>query len=352
MNLYFDSSRGRYRYRHPVTGRFHPLASDRATAIQQAKILNEKLIPLKDHVVTILQPDSNEFDQFLDTFQNQILLQQKLSDATVTDYRQKLVHIRRELGGLNIKKITVNHIANFLDSIGGDTNANRYRSLLIQIFKHARAKGLTETNPAEATLPRKVTVERERLSLDHFKIIQSAAPTWCANAMELALQTLQRRGDLVNLKWSDIEGDYLRVQQTKVERHGTGKIKILITAPLKELLARMDDGIDSPYIIHKQPIKRIKSKQKRHWTQVSPEELSRAFQASRERTKLYDGIAPEKQPTFHEIRSLGIRLYTERGLPEEAVKALSGHASEAMYRLYLSRTDPQWIIAENAGLVL
>lgn len=113
----------------------------------------------------------------------------------------------------------------------------------------------------------------------------------------------------------------------------------------------MKDGIDSPYIIHKRPEKRIPSKQKTHYTQVSPEELSRAFQAARDKTGLFKNLPTGKNPpTFHEIRSLGIRLYREMGTDDNTVMSLSGHATREMYELYLSRVEPQWITCENDGL--
>jgi integrase len=352
LNLYFEPDRKRYRYRHPITGKKYVLSSNRQTAIKQANLLNAQLIPLKDHTIKILTentPEDLSFSEFLQVFEHEILPKNSLSDSTLKDYKQKLVIINRELSRYSFNELNVLTIANFLNSIKGTTNSNRYRSLLIQIFKHAIARGLTKQNPATDTLPKKETVKRQRLTLDGFKAIHANAEEWFKNVMELALQTLQRRSDIVSLKWSDIKDGYLHVQQQKVEKHGTGLIKIKITPEIETLLKRFEENAnpDNPYIV--QRIKRYKTNRNEA---LKPEDLSRFFQEARDRCGLYDNKEMAERPTFHEIRSLGIRLYKDAGLSDKDIMALSGHATDEMYRLYLSRHSEQWIIAENAGLHL
>lgn len=40
------------------------------------------------------------------------------------------------------------------------------------------------------------------------------------------------------------------------------------------------------------------------------------------------------QPTFHELRALGVHLYTQAGYSKDYVTTLSGHASGAMFEHY------------------
>lgn len=83
-------------------------------------------------------------------------------------------------------------IANFMDALPA-TAANRYRSLLSIIRRHAVAKGLMDSNPVEKTLPRTVEIQRTRLSLNGYKAIQEQAEPFLRNAMDLSLVTLRRR---------------------------------------------------------------------------------------------------------------------------------------------------------------
>jgi integrase len=66
------------------------------------------------------------------------------------------------------------------------------------------------------------------------------ASTPLVDAMMLALWTGQREGDLLKLKWSDYDGKYIRLIQSKTIRHGKkGKAKrvtIPVSGPLKTYL--------------------------------------------------------------------------------------------------------------------
>jgi enterobacteria phage integrase len=111
------------------------------------------------------------------------------------------------------------------------------------------------------------------------------------------------------------------------------------------LLERIKQNADpkNPFILQRP--KRYKNSD----VQIRPEELSRAFQDAREKTGIYNNISSAEKPTFHEIRSLGIRLYKNQ-LADTEIKKLSGHATDEMYQLYLKRHTEQWIIAETEGL--
>jgi hypothetical protein len=127
------------------------------------------------------------------------------------------------------------------------------------------------------------------------------APEWFQIALDLAIQSLQRREDLVVMKLTDeLEPDWLFVDQQKVEGHGTGHIKIKIGAELRAVLTRARRaGILSPFIIHRKPQKRQRRVMdaKEHWTQLSPEMLTRKFQELRDQLHLCDHLTPA--PEFY-----------------------------------------------------
>jgi integrase len=172
-------------------------------------------------------------------------------------------------------------------------------------------EGLSERNPASVLRKPAALRTRERLTMEGCESIHKCAPTWLKNAMDLGLQTLQRREDIVSLRWEAESAGYLRVQQEK-----TGKrLAIEITEPLRAVLSRCRDRLVSPYIIHRAPEKRRsredRAQARENPTQVMPEQLTRAFQDAREKCGFY--AESGHPPGFHEIRSLGAALYRQMG---------------------------------------
>jgi integrase len=159
--------------------------------------------------------------------------------------------------------------------------------------------------------------------------------------MDLALQTLQRREDLVRLRWSDIHADTLRIEQGKTGR----RLAINVSVELRDVLQRCRDRIASPYVIHRLPEKarpaRMRAGARDHHTQVLPEQVTRAFTLAFTRSGI--GVTYQRtHPTFHEIRSLGIALYRQSGWSEERVQALAGHADVEMTRHYMEGHEAPW----------
>jgi integrase len=242
-------------------------------------------------------------------------------------------------GHLALADITVQHVAEFLDGHPGPAS-NRYRAVLLLVWKHAIAKGLTDANPVAATLPKSEPKTRQRLDLDGFLAIRDAAATWLQSAMDLAVVTCQREADLVALRFDDITERGLRVVQ-----HKTGKGLLLdlairpgIAVPsLGGAVAKCRDDVASPLLIHRRPERRRREylAGKAHLTAVTPAYLSKAFAQARDTLPRFAALPPAARPSFHELRSLGADLYRKSGWDERRIQALLGHASERMTAIYL-----------------
>lgn len=174
-----------------------------------------------------------------------------------------------------------------------------------------------------------------------------AAP-WLQNAMDLALQTLQRREDLVLLQFSDIRNGSLHVEQGK--SGGQRRLAIKVSAELEEVLQRCRDRIASPFIIHRLPDKArptdMRARKRKHFSQVLPEQITRVFTIAFEKSGI-TLTGDRTRPTFHEIRSLGIALYRQAGWSEAQVQALAGHADVAMTRHYMEGHEAPWQPVES-----
>lgn len=367
INLYANTVKGTtyYRYKHPLTGRFHSLGKDYAEASRMAKVLNAQLIPAAEGIaevverITTTQPknETPSFAQFLIDFRDQVLPSRinrkgrKLSAKTLYDYKNRINRFLEEPFAQHpVAAVTRREIAAYLNPQPPRTRQLN-RHLLEQIFAKAIADGYRDDNPVSGTEKPVVVVERQRLQLTDFQAIYSHAdtPPWLRNAMDLALQTLQRREEVATFQFTHIRDGILYVSQQKVERHGTGHIAIDVGTELQAVIDRCRDSLVSPYMVHYRPARRVKAPWRTHWTQLHPDMLTDTFSAIRDALGLYSELPARQRPSFHEIRSLGADLYLEAGWSEAEVQALLGHADAKTTERYLERNKVRWVRAK-AGL--
>lgn len=346
-NLYRDKKTGHYKWRNPLTKKSKSLGKDKDEAKDAAIILNSHIIEKKkSNLAQRIFSSKITLAQFIDArYWSHILPERRLkgkplSYGTLDGYRKHLNAIKDGIGHLPIDKADTRDISDHLIKLPLVTS-NRRRSLLSNIFKYARAEGLAKHNPVVDTIKRNESKKRERCTFELYEAIYNHPETEKAlkNSMKLALITLQRRGDLVNLEWP--KNGKLNIIQQKT---GAG-IEIIIGGQLKTAIEECRDNIISPYIIHRLVRNgRNKAKNKRHPTQVTPDWLTKEFAKIRDRTGLCDHLEASERPSFHELRSLGKQLYNKAGMPS---KDLAGWMTEAMEKRYDEGYGIDWKKAES-----
>lgn len=145
--------------------------------------------------------------------------------------------------------------------------------------------------------------------------------------------TTQRPKDLTTLSKDNYFNEHLHFKQSK-----TGKrLAIKVIPSLKQLIEEcLNDGIESPYILHRIPAHTAMAKRNTHITQCAVGWLSREFAFIRDKLPEFQTITKEKLPTFYEIRSLAKARYKKLGYNS---KDLAGHATEKMHKHYLTGHD-------------
>lgn len=149
-----------------------------------------------------------------------------------------------------------------------------------------------------------------------FNAIKAIAPLRVKLAMDLALITGQRQGDLLSLKWTQLVDDTIQFQQAKTGK----KLAIVITAKLDEVLDRcwllQNGGKDGgQYVITRRRGDRY---------------TSEGFRALWQRTirKALKLGAVKERLTFHDLRA---KSGSDAKSLQEAFERL-GHSSIAMTR--------------------
>ncbi|WP_074167989.1 tyrosine-type recombinase/integrase [Candidatus Arsenophonus triatominarum] len=149
---------------------------------------------------------------------------------------------------------------------------------------------------------------------------------WLSQAMKLALVTGQRVSDISKMKWKDIHDEKLWIVQQKTETKIAIPLDIGIESmKLNDILKNINHDADFVIIKNKKQIKTVK--------------ISTEFTKLRDKTKLVWKGSP---PSFHEIRSLSARLYTEK-IGSEFTRKLLGHKSAEMTAKYQDDRNNSWI---------
>ncbi|HDX7268250.1 TPA: phage integrase Arm DNA-binding domain-containing protein, partial [Escherichia coli] len=328
-----------WRYKHPVTGKFHSLGTNEAEAIAIATEANSRLaeqrtrqiLAISDRIATS-KGKAITTSTWLDRYQAIQDDRLESGDIKLNTYKQKAkpVSLLRERAGMKlISSVDVRDIAQLLDeyiTAGQPRMAQVVRSVLIDVFKEAQHYGEVPPgyNPALATKQPRRKITRQRLSLEEWQKIFDIADArhrYMGNAMLLALVTGQRLGDISRMKFSDIWDDHLHVIQEKTGSKIAIPLSLRLNAinwSLRDVVARCRDYAVSPYLVH---FFRTTSQAERG-AQVKANTLTMNFSKARDLAGIDWG---EGSPaTFHEQRSLSERLYEAQGVDTQK---LLGHKS-------------------------
>ena len=215
--------------------------------------------------------------------------------------------------------------------------ANRTLDVLRQILNHATACGHITANPTRGVIRnphRKLTrflsraeVDRLHQALDVHRGRGSGRQQ--AEIIRLLLLTGCRKGELVCLRWSDVDGDMLRLNDSK-----TGPRAVFLNAPAQAILARQP-RTGSAYVFPSlTDFSRPRSMELSLWPKV-------CRQAGLEGVRLHD--------LRHSFASHAVM----RGVPLPVVSRLLGHVHPRMTFRYAHVSDRETeAAAERIGVAI
>lgn len=239
------------------------------------------------------------------------------SAKTQHDRKYQLDKLNAVYGHIALTDLETPHIQQFLDIAERKTAANRHIKLLSTIYRHAKVWGLCKTNPCEGVIyHREKSRDRYITDIELEKLKQAAEPMYKA-LIEMAYLTGMRRGDLLNLKLSEITAHGITITQQK-----TGARQQFRWSP------RLRQAVDDAKQARKTRNLHYLFTSK-HGQQISITAFNSAFQRLRKRAGL-DGTNLH----FHDIRK---KTATDaerlRGL--DYARRLLGHESESMTLEYI-----------------
>lgn len=159
----------------------------------------------------------------------------KLAPRTGRDYDKVLVWAKAKLGPLPVANMQRKDVIRARDA---NAETVRFANYIVQVLRilmeHAIDMGWRQDNPAKGvSLLKADTAPREAWPSDKIAAFRSAADGRALLIFELCLGTGQRIGDVLKMRWSDIDGDGIKVTQGK-----TGAVLwVPFTPQLREVLA-------------------------------------------------------------------------------------------------------------------
>ena len=196
---------------------------------QEAEKLRTKLMNQKYEGILAQSPKGNLGD-YLKRWLNEYA-STNLSPTTYTGYEYIIrYHITPAIGGVALKnlkpEILQNYYASKVKSGLSSTSVRHHHTLLHKALKQACRWGLISRNPADAdmvTAPRNARPEMHTLTNEQIADVLRKATTDTYHCLfYLALQTGLRRGELLGLRWTDINLDFaeLSVMRSAVQCPG------------------------------------------------------------------------------------------------------------------------------------
>lgn len=178
----------------------------------------------------------------------------KKAPRTQSDNLKELKQLRMVFDEAPIDALTPAMIAQYRDSRKAKVRANREIATLSHVFNMAREWGLTaKENPCKGVRKNKET-PRDYYAKDVvWDAVYCKAVPELKDAMDLAYLTGQRPSDVLSMRRSDVDGDFLMVKQGKTSH----RVRVLLRVDgvenslgtlIKQIAAR-NEQFSSPYLI-------------------------------------------------------------------------------------------------------
>lgn len=248
----------------------------------------------------------------LDRFKEEVTSNYKSPDWA----KYKIDYLKKVIGHFRLIEFTVDSARDFkeyrLSKVSTDT-VRKEMSLIKRMIDYSMKEWnihLPKGNPLlKVSLPAKGKARDRRLKVGEFDIIKAEAENYGGYiniVFELAIETAMRRGEINNLRWSQINLDK-RTAHLPDTKNGDPRTVPLSTRAV-ELLKQVECSGDVLF-------------------PVNGDSIGKAF-------KRVTGRAGIKDLRFHDLRHEATSRLFERGLQLMEVAAITGHKDLAMLKRY------------------
>jgi integrase len=236
----------------------------------------------------------------------------KLKPRTRADYDKVLTFIADRLGDLDCTRIQRRHVIAYRDQNAG---ATRFANYLVQVLRivleHALDLGLRTDNPARGVaLLKSDRAPRQPWPPALIEAFRTKAPAPARLIFELALGTGQRIGDVLRMRWNDLEAGGVNVRQ--------GKTGAALWIPLTPALRATLDTTP-----------------KRGLTiACNPDGRPMAYRTAQAHVMAVRALIGAKAFDLHALRYTAAAELAAAGCSDDLIMAVTGHSTKAMVAQY------------------
>jgi len=271
--------------------------------------------------------------------------QKRLVPSTVHGYEDKYNnHIRDDLGGYYLDKITPAVVSSWLNEIHGKSLKFESFKMLRQILNKAVRFDLIENNPCKRVEPPKQPAEYEPdiLPAEYVNAyLEAFRGARIEPAVLVALGGGLRRSEIVALNWRDYDGTSVTIDDAITSVSGKAikgdtkskfsKRRVFLPP---SICARLDELQERGAMVKNSDGKRI-----------NPDNLTHAYE------KVLRKLPPEvPRISLKNLRHTSLSLAMKGGAELLTVSRRAGHSTIAITARYYLRPDPSVDIAAAAGL--
>lgn len=250
------------------------------------------------------------------------------------------LYIRPHIGGTKLAKLTTPDVRRTLMTVKAAVSAdaaNKSRTVLSAALKQAVRDGLIPRNPVEAVAPFKINSKPKDASWEpsealHF--IETARPHRLFAAFYLAMTSGRRHGEVLGLRWGDVEGDTLHVRQALVNLKGMYAIS---TPKTRKGVRRV--SVDSETLAVMETHRLLQAEERRavgeSWGPKSLEYADLIFTTElggpihpRNFDRVWYGLmdtAKVRRIRFHDLRHMHVSLLNKAGVDARTIADRIGH---------------------------
>lgn len=262
--------------------------------------------------IDFTQADRITLEEIIDDYVSTFQLK---NDANFRREYSRLKIIKKHLGRYCLSRINTEKIALFRDlrladgrspaTVVKDINT---LSKLLKIAKNDWNIYLAH-NPTQNLIKPKIGLNRVRRLTPAEENTLIKKSTYPMQAVIIfAIETAMRLGEILSLRWSDINNDVALLRHTK---NGEARY-VPFNTKVKYLLKKQPRNIEDDQVFY-------------HWKTVS------GFESSWQKFKKREGLVDLR---FHDLRHEAISRMFEKGLNHMEVSSISGHKSLLILRKY------------------
>ena len=236
-------------------------------------------------------------------------------------------------------RVEQKHILSFREHLRKSVavaTTNKLMKYLKVLFHDARAARVIVENPFDGMAPLKKEaggIGRRGFTVDELRLVmREAAGTEWESLVRFGLYTGQRLGDLVNLRWSQVDpvADEIRWATRK-----TGRVVVVpICAPLKEHILSIAGRDYAAGFVHPESAKMAGQSLSNQFGEILARCGFREKKSHRKDKDKETDTRTLNELSFHSLRHSAVSLMKNAGISPAVVQDLIGHDSEAVSRVY------------------